>query len=271
MQKYEVGVAIPNYNNGRFLKQCVDSIIGQTYRNLEIMVVDDCSTDNSIEVLERLKSKYPNVDYCVNEANSGVAYTRDKAIRLLDTEYITAIDSDDFYYTPEKIECELRLVEDYQSKGKDVVAYSNIIDTDIEGKFQRRCISEQQACSGECFEAFLTRSCRIPTCSLYAKKLYEKVGGLDVSLRMYEDWDLEIRLSKIAEFYYTGQDGFAYRHHHMGLSSAKFSEHRKWQICVFEKNSAAETHKNALCEVFRYNVMPTIFQRIVRKVKRLFL
>jgi len=264
--KASIGIAIPNYNNSKYLEECIGSISTQTYKNIKILVVDDCSTDNSVEILQKLERKYEKFNFVINDTNHGVAYTRDRAIRLLDTEYVTAIDSDDFYYTIYKIENEMRLIDKYRKKGKEVVAYSNIINTDSDGKFLKRSITKYNLCNGECFEEFITRSARIPTCSIFSKKLFEQIDGFDTRIDLYEDWDFKIRLSKIAEFYYTNEDGFAYRHHNMGLSSRIKEEHIKWINYVFNKNSNNLQNKYELERKLYKNLNPNIIRKFIRKI-----
>jgi len=264
---FSVGVAIPNFNNGTFLEHCVESVLNQSYKNIEVLVIDDCSTDKSLEVLVMLQAKYKNFNFLVNEKNLGVSYTRHRAAQELKAEYITFIDSDDFYYSEAKIENEMQVINQYRLKGKDVAAYSNIIGTDVAGDFQTRYIDESNSCNGNCFERFVTRSDRIPTCAVYLKKYYFESGGFDPEVALYEDWDLEIRLSKMIEFYYTGEDGFAYRHHNNGLSSSKKNEHHQWLKFVFNKNIEGHKNKNKLLSQFNKNVFPSMLSRVVRKVK----
>lgn len=269
MKYYDVGVAIPNYNNAQYLEKCIESIINQTYKNIRILVVDDCSIDNSVKILTLIKSKYSNFDFVINKKNHGVSYTRDKAIRLLTTEYVTAIDSDDFYYSKKKIENEILLIKKFKKLDKDIVAFSNIIDVDSEGSFLNRGLDENDICNGNCFERYITRSARIPTCSVFSKKLFERVGGFDTNIQMYEDWDFKIRLSKIVEFYYTDKDGFAYRHHNKGLSSVKKEKHKIWIEYVFEKNSKTLKNIEMLREILYKNTNPNIFIRIKNKIQRI--
>jgi len=269
MHRFDLGVAIPNYNNARYLEKCIESIENQTYKDIKILVVDDQSTDGSIDILKRLCLKYKNLSYRVNNKNRGVSYTRDRAIRELDATYITAIDSDDFYYNTKKLENEMKLIMKYKKRGEDIVAYSNIISTDSDGKFKGRNINEHNLCNGECFKNFITRKSRIPTCSVYAKSLYEKVGGFDDKIEMYEDWDFKIRLAKIARFYYTNEDGFAYRHHNYGLSSVKKQKHEKWINYVFDKNTIGLENRNLLKEELYSILHPPLHKRIIRKLKRI--
>lgn len=88
-------VLIANYNNGEFLRQCVDSILNQSYKNIEVVVVDDCSTDAiSEKVYEYLKSD-ARVKIFANETNRGVAFTKKRCVELAQGEICGFVDPDD--------------------------------------------------------------------------------------------------------------------------------------------------------------------------------
>jgi glycosyltransferase involved in cell wall biosynthesis len=271
MKSFKIGIAIPNYNNGKYLRECIESILCQSYTNTEILVVDDCSTDDSIEILEEISSQQSNVSYIINEKNMGVSYTRNRGLKELQTDYLTSIDADDFYYSNKKLENEMKLILKYKEQGHDVIAYSNIVSTNIDGMFQKRNINSLNLCNGNCFEKFITREARIPTCSVFSKLLYQKVGGFDPKIKLYEDWDFELRLSKVAQFYYTYEDGFAYRHHSFGLSSSKKEELKYWLNYVFEKNIELVDKQKQLMLRKRFNntINPSLIRKVVRKLKRI--
>ena len=93
----EISVIVPNYNHARFLRQRIDSILNQTYQDFELILLDDCSTDNSRGVLESY-SDNPHVTHIVyNERNSGSAFMQwDKGIQLSQGNWIWIAESDDW-------------------------------------------------------------------------------------------------------------------------------------------------------------------------------
>lgn len=125
-----VSVIIPNYNHARFLDQRLQSVLNQTYRNIEVIILDDCSTDNSLEVIEKYRSDARIVDVIVNEKNSGNTFLQwDKGIHLAKGELVWIAESDDY--------CELNMLEElvkayYHRKGT-VLAYSTLTFVDEEG------------------------------------------------------------------------------------------------------------------------------------------
>ena len=119
-----VSVIVPNYNHARYLEQRLDSVFGQTYQNFEVIILDDCSTDNSLEVINRYKDNPHLSQIVVNETNSGSVFKQwDKGINLAKGELIWIAESDDY--------CELNMLEElvkaYLAKPNVVVAFCQYI------------------------------------------------------------------------------------------------------------------------------------------------
>lgn len=89
-----VSVIIPVYNSSRFLRKCIESVLGQTYKNLEILLINDGSTDNSLDIIQEYESKDGRVRSCTIP-NSGVSVARNTGIKLAKSEYVVFVDSDD--------------------------------------------------------------------------------------------------------------------------------------------------------------------------------
>ncbi len=94
--KTGVSVIIPCYNVEKYLDKCIDSILNQTYKNLEIILVDDCSKDKTWDIALKYSKKYDNIKAIKNEKNSGAGYSRNRALEVATYDYISFIDSDDF-------------------------------------------------------------------------------------------------------------------------------------------------------------------------------
>ncbi len=93
----KVSVIVPVYNSEKYLKDCLDSLVKQTLEDMEIIAIDDASTDKSLEILKDYKSKYPNkIRVYANTKNLGQGATRNKGIELATGEYIGFLDSDDY-------------------------------------------------------------------------------------------------------------------------------------------------------------------------------
>lgn len=92
-----ISIVVPVYNVEQYLRRCIDSILGQSFQDFELICVNDCSPDGSQKILEEYEGKYPEkVRVLVNETNRGLGKTRERGIRHSRGEYITFIDSDDY-------------------------------------------------------------------------------------------------------------------------------------------------------------------------------
>lgn len=117
-----ISVIIAIYNPGKYLRSCLDSIVNQTYRNLEIILVDDGSTDDSLKICQEYAEKDSRV-IVYHKENSGVSATRNQGIRLAHGDYFSFIDSDD-YIEPDTYEYLLNIINEHNV---DVVNYEHFI------------------------------------------------------------------------------------------------------------------------------------------------
>lgn len=106
-----VSIIMPSYNTAKFISKTIESVLEQTYKNWELLIVDDCSTDNTDEIV----SKYDDdrIIYLKNKKNSGAAVSRNKALKNAKGKWIAFLDSDDLWY-PTKLEEQIK----YMKKNK---------------------------------------------------------------------------------------------------------------------------------------------------------
>ena len=104
----KVSVIIPVHNSSKYILECLNSVINQTYRNLEIICIDDKSTDNSVELIKSINDR--RIKLIELNTNSGAAVARNKGIDASTGDYICFLDSDD-YWKPRKIEKQLRFIK----------------------------------------------------------------------------------------------------------------------------------------------------------------
>ena len=98
-----VSIVIPCYNSGKFIRETLDSILAQTYPHWEALIVDDCSTDDSVAIVEEYAKRDARFRLYRNEKNSGAAYTRNVALKAAQGKWVAFLDSDDVWF-PEKLE-----------------------------------------------------------------------------------------------------------------------------------------------------------------------
>jgi glycosyltransferase involved in cell wall biosynthesis len=233
-----LSIIIANYNSENYIRDCLDSILNQTYKDIEIIIVDDCSTDNSQDVIKEYEKKYPDmISRFSNPVNRGVASTRNEAVFQSRGEYITTVDSDDYYYNPEKLEKEMALVLSFkEKKNRDIIAFSDIVQVKEDKKIMCKQSDAESIKEGLILNDIITRACMIPRDFVMKKSAYIEIGGYDETIPIYEDWDLKIRLATKYEFHYSGITGTAYRRHGAGLSSVPVPVHIKWLKKIFKQN-----------------------------------
>lgn len=130
-----VSVAMATYNGARYIREQLDSIIGQTYPNIEIVLVDDGSSDSTMQILEQYRQQYPFISVHRNEVNMGVTPTFEKAISLCKGEYIALSDQDDIWM-PEKISVLVKEI------GQHDAVYGNSLLVDVQGTSLNKTFSD---------------------------------------------------------------------------------------------------------------------------------
>lgn len=124
----KVSVIMPVYNAQRFLKEAIDSVLSQSFSDFELIVVDDCSTDGSYEILLGYREKDERVRVYKNEENRGVSYTRNFGVSKAENDYIAFIDSDDMW-EKDKLFKQIELINQHEEVD---ICYtgSAFVDTD---------------------------------------------------------------------------------------------------------------------------------------------
>ena len=121
-----VSIIMPSYNTALYIEETIQSVLNQTYSNWELIIVDDCSNDNTDEVLEKIKD--PRIHYLKNEKNSGAAVSRNKALREAKGQWIAFLDSDDLWMR-NKLEKQIQFMEE----NGYAFSYTNYEEIDVNG------------------------------------------------------------------------------------------------------------------------------------------
>ena len=211
-----LSIVIPNFNNAAYLRQCLDSVLSQDYPLEEIVVYDDCSTDASRDILAEYAAKHNNIRLILPDENRGVSTARDVAIRSCTSEYVTTLDSDDFFYDDKKLSREMARVNEAAGS---ICAFSQTVLTDENGTpcgdmtiedldkdFRYRTITQKIGV-------------RIARDICFPLDAYIAVGGYVHDMKLFEDWDLSLKLLSKCPFSFSGGYGTCYRQKGSGLSS----------------------------------------------------
>jgi len=197
-----VSVIVPCYNYARYLTECVESVIRQTWQDFEIIIVNDGSTDDSLAVAYELYKKYTNHRIrVIDQPNSGQpAISRNNGIKVALGKYILPLDADDYLFD-NTLEAMVKAANDLSDK--EVVIY---------GAMQKFGVKDNIWPGKALNQLTLLRKNQLPNTSLYNKTLWEKAGGYHLNVVGYEDWEFWIRLQKIgADFVFLGRTVIMYR------------------------------------------------------------
>jgi glycosyltransferase involved in cell wall biosynthesis len=187
------------YNHEPFVEQCLDSIARQTFDDFELIIIDDCSTDRTVERIEAwLRKSHFEARLVVNEHNLGICTSRNIALALCRGEFLSTVSADD-YYEPDKIERQYRFWDEVD--GAAVAVFANIRMIDEHGReIGLAYPSGSPPADGRVFDRLIERGNFLTSPTMMTRRAaFEEVGGYDESL-FYEDYDMWLRLADRYEF-----------------------------------------------------------------------
>lgn len=195
----KVSIIIPVYNGANYLKEAIESAISQTYKNLEIIVVNDGSNDNG--KTDKICRSYGNkIKYFIKE-NGGPASALNLGIEKMNGEYFSWLSHDDLYY-PQKVENQVKFIEKYSNEKVIIYADYDLIDKD--SKLISK-ISLNHELLMKKPEYSLLRGVVNGITLLIPKKAFEEYGNFDIRLKCTQDYDLWNRLTKTYRFIHMNQ------------------------------------------------------------------
>jgi glycosyltransferase involved in cell wall biosynthesis len=189
-----VSVIIPSYNREHLIIKAINSILNQTYKDFEILVIDDASTDNTKQVIEDLRKE--NIRYFRLEKNGGQCIARNYGVKMAKGQYIAFLDSDD-EWLPNKLNLQIECFKNGSDRLGCVYAFAYQNDV-IKGI---TTLASKNFHRGNIYNRFLEGFCP-PTPSIFMvkKEAYQKVGGFDENLITFVDFDLWMRISQYYDF-----------------------------------------------------------------------
>jgi len=196
-----VTVICSSYNHQKFVKESLQSILNQTYKNIQIIVVDDCSTDNSVEVIEQFTKKHPEIIFIKNKTNLGLTKSVTNAMNYVKGAFFIDLAADDILL-PNCIETQLNTFKNSRFKNLAMV-YGNAELITEEGNHSSYYfdVNESLKCktkrpSGDIYSNVISSETTICSVSaMYNKSIFDKLNGYDTTLS-YEDLDFWIRASR---------------------------------------------------------------------------
>lgn len=219
-----VSVIIPNYNHAVYLQERIESVLKQTVQPFEIIILDDCSIDNSIEIIKSYFSVYPNIQFIKNDINSGSTFAQwNKGVGLAKGDLIWIAESDDTseinfletlvsnFYRNEKVVLAYCQSKRINAKGEMTGDWKSFTDDLEEALFK----NDFDMNGLDYIESFLIHRNTIPNASavVFKKSAYTQTGGANKSLKNVGDWLVWIQILTEGQIAYSSQLLNNFRYH----------------------------------------------------------
>ena len=190
-----VSVLLPSYQHQEWIHETIESVLNQSITDIELIIVDDASSDDSVKIIKEYAAKDSRIKFEVFPSNSGAMVALNKCYELSSGKYIATISSDDIWEL-DKLEKQIRILEENQETGA-VFALPTFIDedgeriTNVSNGFQT---STKTRSRFEWMNHFLTDNCICYPTSLVRKKCYEDIGFFNTAYRSLPDFQMWVRL-----------------------------------------------------------------------------
>ncbi|MFT3783340.1 MAG: glycosyltransferase [Nibricoccus sp.] len=232
-QRIRVSVVITCYNYRKYLRDCVRSVALQSFKEFEVIIVNDGSTDDSQAVAEKCLEEFSSVQITlISQPNSGQpALARNAGIRQATGEFILPLDADD-QIGPDYLEHAFRAIDSKPSEIDIVCANALFVKDGVKtvarpGRFEVRTLS---------------RANQLVYCCIYRRRLWEEIGGYRTNVRGYEDWDFWLAAClKGAKLAYVQGTGLVYNQKDQGVYSETVSHHQARIAQITLNNRGAYT------------------------------
>jgi glycosyltransferase involved in cell wall biosynthesis len=253
-----VSIVIPLYNQSQFVSGAIHSALNQTFKDLEVIVVDDGSTDSGCEVVASFGEK---IKY-IYQKNQGLAAARNTGIREAQGDFIGLLDADD-QWLPNYLETMISLANQHPEAS---VYYCCAQSMDLSGKNQPQLFGGPALSPDQIYPQLLRANFLIPSTILMRRAAVVAAGLFDQSLRSCEDWDLWLRMLPQHQFYGTSKCLVKYRLHGNSLSTHTSFMQNAIQT-VIEKNFGpddgqpqywSQEKRRAYGGVYRYRTLTSV-------------
>ena len=229
-----------SYNHSRFVPETLESIKAQTYKNTELIIIDDCSSDDSAAVIDRwLSENKIRCTFIRHQKNQGICKSLNEALAHAGGKYVSMIASDDIWL-PDKIERQVAIME---SQPETVgIVYSDAFEIDEDGRCEPGLFIAThwkllELPQGQLLDMLMRGNCVLGQTALIRRSCYDKVGLYDENLP-WEDWDMWMRIARHYSFLSSPTPWAKYRIHKHSFSHAQPERIAKQSIKVGLKQFA---------------------------------
>ncbi len=218
-----VSIITPTFNSERFIAETILSVQAQTYKDWEMIIVDDCSTDRTAEIVASFQEKDSRIKYLYNSTNKGSAFSRNIAIQKAKGKWIAFLDSDDLWH-PEKLEKQI----DFMTRNDIHFSYTNYCEIDESSKEKGILISGPEVITNKLMRAYCWPGC------LTVMYDAEFIGLMQTAeIKINEEYALWIKISSVANCHLLDENLAKYRRHNNSLTDKSYLELTKWHYIMF--------------------------------------
>jgi len=207
----KVSILIANYNNGKYFEDCYHSLIDQTHENWEAIIVDDCSTDDSLEIIENLIKNDNRFVLYSNSTNRGCGYTKRRCAELATGDFCAYLDPDDALF-PNALE---RSLEEFEQNDEIIATYSQLIFCD-EMMAPQKIFDKIRQIQNDKY--FFNCPIQMSAFFVFKREIYLKTSGINPNLRSAVDQDLYLKLLEHGNAKFIKEVLYKYRLHSSGIS-----------------------------------------------------
>lgn len=219
-----VSIVTPTYNCSKYIEKTIKSVINQTYKNWEMIIVDDCSTDNTEKIVRKYQQQYPNIIYKILDKNSGAAVARNTALKNAKGRYIAFLDSDDLWI-PEKLEKQIN----FMKNNNYYFSYTNYEEIDENDNPLNKLITGPKRITKTGMYNYCWPGC------LTVMYDAEKIGLIQIEdLKKNNDYAIWLKVIKKAECYLLNENLAKYRKRSGSISNHNFLKLVKYHYLLYK-------------------------------------
>lgn len=249
MEEDLVSIIMPSYNTGKFIRETINSVVNQTYKEWELIIVDDCSNDNTDEIVSSIKDD--RIKYLKNKVNSGAAITRNRALKEAKGKWIAFLDSDDLW-KKEKLEKQMN----FMKENNYYFSYTNYIEVDENDNPNGKKVTGPKKITKTGMFNYCWPGC------LTVMYDADKIGLIQIEdIKKNNDYAMWLKICRKVDCYLLDEDLAMYRKREGSISNHGYISLIKWHYKLYKISEDQSTIRSI------FNTCRNILFGIVKKMK----
>lgn len=246
MKSPRISVVMPVYNTERYLRQATESILNQTFRDFEFIIIDDCSTDSSPEIIQEYAGKDRRIRVLHNSRNLNNARARNRGIKVATGKYVAQMDSDDISL-PNRLKKQFKFMEEHPEVVVSGGAVELIDENDRPLGVKRFPLSDQ-----EIRKHIFRHNPLWHPLTIFRKDILDRVEGYDPNLAVAVDYELYFRMGQFGNFANLPEVMLRYRIHPANLTRKRRAEVKKRGLLIKKRAVGLYGYQMSLADKLLY-------------------